>query len=282
MGVGDILDETFRLYRRHFLTFVVATAVVVVPLAVLSTVLSLLIGIGSARFELRTPDDVTILLLFLVFAAAVGLVSGLGYMLNGGAVIRLASDAAMGRPSGIGAAYRAALDKLGSLLWAGFLISLAVGLLAITCIGLPVAAYFGTGWAVALPVILLEGLGGRAAMSRSAELVDGHRWRVLGAVVLLAVLVWILVSVPAGIVGVIMGLILAVSQSAAGPRVVIEVVNTFVSAVAQSLFGALTWISLVVIYYELRVRKEAFDLERLAAEGEGSPPPLAPPPSLDA
>ena len=39
MGVGDLLDIAFRLYRRHFLLFVGIVAVIYVPLTLVQTIL---------------------------------------------------------------------------------------------------------------------------------------------------------------------------------------------------------------------------------------------------
>ena len=47
-------------------------------------------------------------------------------------------------------------------------------------------------------------------------------------------------------------------------------INAVVGAVAQALFGSLSWIAITVLYYELRVRKEAFDLEQRAEGGDAS------------
>ena len=39
MGVGDLLDIAFRLYRRHFLRLVGIVAVIYVPLTLVQTIL---------------------------------------------------------------------------------------------------------------------------------------------------------------------------------------------------------------------------------------------------
>ena len=39
MGVGDLLDTAFRLYRRHFLLFVGIVSVIYVPLTLVRTAL---------------------------------------------------------------------------------------------------------------------------------------------------------------------------------------------------------------------------------------------------
>jgi hypothetical protein len=266
MGIGDILDETFRLYRRHFLSFVTAMAVVAVPVAVLSTVVNVALA-GTAPSATPSPQ-------FFVglFAATVpiAIISGVGHVLNSGAVIRLASDAVLGQSLDIGAVYRDAFGRLWSLLWTSILIGIVAGLMAVTFIGIPFAIYFGLGWSLALQTVMMERTSGRAAMRRSSQLVDGHRWRMLAVWVLMGLLVGILQSIPSLVVGAATGLF---SQSPAGVPAFVQVANALIGAVAESVFGSLSWIAVTVLYYELRVRKEAFDLERLAGSSEA---PLSP------
>lgn len=53
MGVGDILDETIRLYRQNFRTFVGIAAVLQIPLVILQLGQSAIIGPTGA--SLLTP-----------------------------------------------------------------------------------------------------------------------------------------------------------------------------------------------------------------------------------
>ena len=271
MGVGDILDETFRLYRRHFLSFVIAMAVVAVPLALLT------VGFNVAAGVATTPGRAPTLTQGLAVAAAavpLAILSSFGYLLSGGAAVRLTSDAVLGRVLDVGAAYRAALGRVLPLFGAGLLVGLAAGLLALTCIGLPVAVYLGTGWALNPQAVVLERAGSVGALGRSAALVKGNRWRTLGCLFLMTLLVWILVSIPSGIVGALAGALIALIDFP-GEQYFLNIVNAFLSAVGQSLFGAIFWITSTILYYDLRVRKEAFDLEQLAERTEELPrPPL--------
>jgi hypothetical protein len=48
LSIGGLLDEAFRIYRRHFLTFVTVMGVVVIPMAVLDLKLRLPTAQASA------------------------------------------------------------------------------------------------------------------------------------------------------------------------------------------------------------------------------------------
>jgi hypothetical protein len=53
-------------------------------------------------------------------------------------------------------------------------------------------------------------------------------------------------------------------------------------AVASTLAGPLLMITLALIYYDVRIRKEAFDLEAMmAALGPSTPPAAGPAPSSE-
>jgi len=151
-----------------------------------------------------------------------------------------------------------------------------VGLLFITILGIPFAIYLGVGWALFYQAIIVERLGGRAALSRSSGLVGGNRWRVLGTSILMSILTSILVSLPTVLVGMFTGAV-AIATSVGERDATITLMqdaNGLASAVAQSLFGSLALITNTVLYYELRVRKEAFDLEQRAVPVDA--PPQAP------
>ena len=87
-SVGEILDQAFRLYRRHFLTFLAITAVVFVPvnLAVQTASVSLQgstrdlsYGTGYSNYATRNEEviglflQVGLLLLLAVADAQIGL-----------------------------------------------------------------------------------------------------------------------------------------------------------------------------------------------------------------
>src|SRR5215208_3577812 len=101
MGIGDILDETFRLWRRHFLTFATAMAIVEVPTPLISALVT--IGLpGPEPSRGASPRDMVNI---MASGGLVGLLTGLGSLVSGLAIIRLAADAVLGRPLDMGAAY---------------------------------------------------------------------------------------------------------------------------------------------------------------------------------
>jgi len=104
-------------------------------------------------------------------------------------------------------------------------------------------------------VLILESAGPVAALRRSWGLSDGHRWRILGLILLLIVLQAVLSSL----------LSFVIVASFITDQVVQLVVQQAVNLLATIAWAPVYWGTFAVLYYDLRVRKEAFDLQ-LAAE----------------
>lgn len=266
LAIGDVLDGTFQIYRRQFISFITVMAVVVVP----STLLSLLAALAGVLSETALARDIPtaagITAVLLIFLLAI--VASLAAIVAGGAATLVASGAILGQPIGVWDAYREALQRLGSLLLSGLLVGLAIGLLIITCLGIPIAVYVAIGWGLIFPAIMLEGRGATDAMRRSWRLVDGHRWRLLICSILIGLIVAILVSIPSGLFAFASGIVMAISGGGVAAAIGVQIGNAFFQAVGQTLFGAITYILMTLLYYDLRVRKEAFDLEQRAGPAE--------------
>jgi hypothetical protein len=267
MGVLEVVDETFRLYRRHFLGFVLASAIVAVPVAVLSILLLIVLGISG---QSGGPAGVA-LVAAGALAIPLGLLGVLAYLAQGVALTRLASAAVLGEPLTVRNAYRGFVGRVLPMIWTGLLSGLALLLLSMTVVGIPFAVYLGLGWSLAIVVLVLESRAGRGALGRSGALVAGSRWRVLGVLLLLGLLGWVLTSVPAGLVGVLGALASELVPGGRWLETAFSLLSTLVSALTGALFAPLGFIASTVLYYELRVRKEAFDLERLAGQAAVDP-----------
>jgi MFS family permease len=109
--------------------------------------------------------------------------------------------------------------------------------------------------AVLGPIIVVEHLGPLAAIRRSFHLMDKARLRTLG--------LYILVAIIASILGLIFSVLFLVSFVT--DPTVRAVLQTIASVASSTISAPLIYGALVILYYDLRVRKEAFDLQ-LAAE----------------
>ena len=119
------------------------------------------------------------------------------------------------------------------------------------------------GLALAVPVVVLEpGMSASAALSRSWELTRGSRWRISGLGFTLLVLLY----VPFVAVTGLFALMLPHSAvNALGQASVASIVVLTIGGLVQMLIYPLFYCVLTVTYYDVRVRKEGFDLELLAS-----------------
>jgi hypothetical protein len=135
-------------------------------------------------------------------------------------------------------------------------------------------------YALAVPACTLEKLPARISLVRSKFLTNGAKWSILGIVILTGLMSLILtfaLQLPAR---------LASDALIVSTRTHLTMAATVWIYIADFLGGALagpvTTIALVLVYYDQRVRKEAFDLQlMMEAVGQAAPaPPAAAAPSI--
>jgi uncharacterized membrane protein len=119
------------------------------------------------------------------------------------------------------------------------------------------------GLAVAIPAVVLEaGRSASGALSRSWELTRGSRWRIFGLGLTLFVLLYIPVVAISGLVAVLVPRGAAAGFGASSTATIVALA---IGGVVQLFIYPLFYCVLTVTYYDLRVRKEGFDLELLAS-----------------
>ena len=289
MRVAELLDETIRLYRHNFLTFVGIVALLQVPMSILSTALTaysshLYMTAFEASLEApgMEPFD-AIRTSYLLYAGAYLLVSILEYLvvynLVTAALARAISNRYLGDPVSIGRAYRSILGRFWPLLGAVFLLVLInVALIAlplllsivVECVGvlvllvvLPLLVWIDIRLVFITQAVVLDDRPARGALIRSWDLVRGYGWRTLGVVLLLALFSLLIVTGPSYIATFGM-------QVLGAPLLVQTVASGVLSAVLTALFTPIRLTGMTLLYYDLRIRKEGLDLElQAAALGEG-------------
>jgi flagellar biosynthesis protein FliQ len=286
LGIGEILDVGIKITTRHFGTLARAVLIVVVPLQLLAALVDLSAGDGtlsSGGSSLDTnefgdpevdPDDVWTFLAALTVSAVLGL---LAQTIATGACFKAVTDAYLGRAPSWQGSTTFVLRRLHSILWISFLTYLLGGLALLACIAPGVWLFIA--WTVAIPAFLTEGVKGRRALGRSFRLVRHFWWRTF-AIIILGTILASLVS------GLLVGLLTAVTFTS--DNTLAFVIANFVASVAAGVLttpfiAAVT----IVLYIDLRVRKEGFDLALLAERlgeggepGEGLPSVLPAPPVL--
>jgi len=275
LGVGEVIDVSINLFTRNLRALLTIAAAVVVPVTLVIFGLDLIAlqeaGRNSSNAalyeigdELRVLDEQRYVTVTIIQA----IITILAYLVVTGAAFRGVSEAYLGRTPDVGASVRYAGRRAHSLLWLGILMMVGIGigfvLLVIPGIWLLVA------WAVAVPALMVEGARGTKAIGRSFGLTRQHWWRTLGA--LLVGFIFI------ALIEFLLGLAAAAFDGVATDSVYLwAAFLDALNAVSVIITAPLQAAIITVIYFDLRVRKEGFDVEVLARQLDDPTATPAPP-----
>jgi len=233
--LGDLVGETFRVYGAHFWPFFLMALVPQVP---------------SLVNTLSLPAPLAVLLVLASVVLSI---------LAGGAFVHAVVKQTLGRTIDVRQCYDVAWRRVLSLAGAFILFVIAllgVSILMIVIVGIPLFFWLLVVWFFAAEAIMVEGKGPVSALGRSRELVRGSWWRlfVIGVV-------YVFISI-----GMLVPLLIAYAVLAN----LNEVVANLYQFLAVAAIAPIASIGAVLVYFDLRVRKEGYTLDRLAAETDVS------------
>lgn len=280
MSFGEILDGSLTLYRRNFGVFLqLAVASLIVPVVLLGY-FALFMGdrLMMAVMMMQIDPVLVGMIALIIVTYIIGVL-----MLNAG-TIRVISDSYLDRPSSFGQAIGLALSKTLPLFVVGVAKSLLIGLLAAVTggllavlgpmmagsggLGVPILVVLGVlatwfciwvaaGYGVTTPVVVLESLGGAfEAFGRSWGLTKGSRGKVVGLFVVATLLFNVIPQFILSFIG--------SSMMSTAPTAGIAI--QFASFLLPIIFYPAISCVLTLMYYDLRVRREAFDLQMLSQQ----------------
>jgi Membrane domain of glycerophosphoryl diester phosphodiesterase len=308
LTLGELLDRSFSLYRRHFWLFVGIMA--------LPSLLALAVGVVIAIFspEPVNPDSVaagdtdpTVLIggvvWFIIAMIGMGAVYFITYAVALGATTIAVSDLYLGRPVTIRGAYAPLRGKVGRLalllilmtlrLFAALLLmflAAAVGGV-VGGLGSPIlaglfviAGFFAAAatwvwmvlrYAVAVPAAVLEDEAATDAIRRSIDLTKGSLLRVFALLAFTMVITYAVLAIFQGP--------FVFAGMMAGPETAtafwMNLAGTITGSIGGAFTGPLMIVAFAVLYYDLRVRKEGLDLQVMLANLNAVPTPSGAPPS---
>jgi len=277
---SEIVDAAFQLYRRHFAELVSLSALIYAPYIVLQ----LLVTSGqplATGTELQAGP----------FGLALLMITGfiVGSVVEAAIVVSVSNSYLTSAPDP-GGALRHTLKRLVSVLisvlakWiviaisfgiagmaaiiVGFAVLFATGALrggaetgalfaggmviVMMLLAVPFALWFYARYFAVPATIVLEGRGAFAGLRRSAQLSQGMKAKIIGALGLPMVLLAILQIVVVSVIGFLVP----------GPRIFGFLLEQAVSVVAYPIIAVIA----TLLYYDARIRKEAFDIEVMAGE----------------
>ena len=266
LGVGEIIDAGVRITRTRFRDFAILVAIVTVPAQILVFLVTIsapgtndTFSPGGSIAPGSTPDvgDTMTQLAATLVALAIGFVTTL---LATSACTEVVSQSYLGGHADWRQSLRRFRDRFWSLLGINVLVVMIAIITGITCLLIPVGVWLWVAYSVAVPVILIEGVRGTSSLGRSFRLVRGRWWPVFSILLvgqLLVLVVQTFVTLP-----LLPALFVTDFENAAVNTVVSALSSVVGNVVTLPFVAAVT----VIIYYDLRVRKEGFDLALMAQQ----------------
>jgi len=283
MRLGEILDGSFNIYRRHFGLFMRLSLILVWLPAAAGIYLNLRFSSNPFEllnlFEENIAGSIGIAILLVVVWTVCGLLLKAG-------TIRVISDSYLGREPELGSSLRFGVNKIIPLL----LVALSKTLLIILLYGAAVLAvmllYFmgrilgpgvgglmaflgivGAAWFViwvacaygmTTPIVVLEDLPSSFdAFGRSWDLTRGARGKIAGTMIVTSLISQFL---PAMVIAAMTAAVGAAGNQSLQPLFV--VISSLLSIVLAPILPC----ALTLLYYDLRVRREAFDIQVLSEQ----------------
>ena len=301
-GVGELLDGALSLIRSNPRTVLGLAAAISAVSALLQT-----IGLWfSLQFldaaqpvagstEVEVAAELTSLISGGVAQLVPALVAGFLQVLASGLFIVLVGAAVLGRRLDASQTWASLRPRMLPLVGVTLLIGVGSLLVVALMVGVIVALGFTIGaWAVlpglvigiggtialvyayvklslASPTLVMEGVGVIESLKRSWVLVRRSWWRVLGILILSAIITSLLTTVVTIPITLIATLVSGFSESLV-PTVLASGVATLVAGIITLPFSAAVT---GLLYIDLRMRREALDIELVSAGVQPSDDPLA-------
>jgi hypothetical protein len=255
-GVADILTEAFQLYRTHAKPLLVTCALLFVPASIIKS-LALAAILGPTAALVAAADPTAMLaggLSVYLFGLLGTLVTafflyGIIVPLTNGALTISVADRVLGGKAEWREVWMLLFRRLGKLLSAvipaAFLV--ALGFVFFVIPGLVLGLLF----AFVSPVVLIEGIGGRAALERSVTLVRSD---------------WLRVTLLVLVFGILRG-VAQILASALIPQTAIFASSLFGDLITMILLPVPV-LGMVLLYFDVRRKRDNFTPDNLRADLE--------------
>ena len=263
LSTGELLDRTFVLYRSHFGLFV---GIFALPHLVVLAFQCLGVAVrhpGNQLVDLGAQFVWSMGALFLTVIVSAA---------SQAATVVAVSHVHLDRPASVTDSFSRVKGEIWGVIGLSMLMGLGIGagFIALIVPGVLLALM----WSLSVPVKVLENKGVTDAMSRSSDLTKGDWGRIFVIwllFILLGFAIGLLLRWPVEIAAGVSSI--AGLQRSSGAWQVALLVSTFVS---ECLVGPLGTIAFSLLYYDERVRKEAFDLQLMMTTLDAAALPVSP------
>ncbi len=303
LGLGEILDGAFQACRKNPL----ATFGTAILFQVVISVLTLLLTVGLfgsiAQLDPVDPsmDEVAGLATSLVsVATALVVLSSVGVLILQGVLVIPIARAVLNERTSFVQLWKLAVRRILPLLGLGFLLLLLViaGLTVLVVIAVLLAMLLGQDsvWLIVLgtlgslalivwlsiklvlapAVLMLEGAGPLTSLRRSWTLTSRNWWRTFGILILTSIIVSIITSVISTPLSLLATQFVSFSDSPAelGEELMNSLPILLVGQLITAVFGAIGYAFqagvTALLYVDLRIRREGFDVVLLREHEEAT------------
>ena len=289
MGVGEILDRSFRLLRQNFLLFFL---ILLIPQGTFFLVdKGVKIFLGSEMQHSLAPG---MGIGFGISAILAGLAMIILQFWAQGALVYAVSETYLGHKTSVGASYGAMRSRIGRLLGTMILMGILLLLLMVIMfalggvlmgvlnagrsggpgfegmaimgiVGTLIFLHFFLNWLLVDKVVVLEDKAWFKALSRSTQLMKSRTeqgfWKRPKNKASLILLMGFLIVIGIHLLFQLPGMFtqMLIPTSLAG-----QTLQQILNLIATSLAAVFTAIAMILFYYDIRLRSEGFDLKTMA------------------
>jgi len=264
LKLTEILDAMFNIYRKHFNIFLRIIIVFWVGDFTIDMITMYLIKSEPTQLMfLPTYRILPYLFLFIFVSGAVSYASAQIYLDRNITAVQT---------------LRHTWQRYSTLIGCTIIYALVATGLVITCIGIPVAIYFFIRWGLHGLPILVEETTATTALRRSTELVKGTWWRVCGIITALLLIyhaiqlitstsiISLLFLIPGAVeipqdADMLQTINVIVDPAPHHVGWIVYTVRTCLTNAIETLTLPIPAIGSTLLYYDLRIRKEAYDIE---------------------
>ena len=298
LDFGEILDAAFHLYRRDFFDYTIVAVVGLAPSYVLMGFgeLALASRLPASNIDSAAPAEVlSALFAMMGWIAAGGVVAAVAWT---ALTVGIAYRAQDRRPA-FAPSYRQAIGRMPVVLGAvalAFLLALAVAAVSVLVVGVAgtvaflagagegfaavgvvaalvvatvlAAAWFMSSTFAVLPAVVVEKAGPWGAIRRSFRLARKAKLRIFGVLCIASIMLALpSLALQSFAYGFSSFFATEPGAMSAGKYWFVQVGQLALGSVTTPLFVSCT----MLLYYDRRIRTEAYDLEAAAAAIGGNP-----------
>ena len=297
LTTSEVLDRTFAVYRSKFWLFAGIASFTAAMQSIAGAVQMLIQTRRFPQVSQVHPGNPFALppgtAATLVVALIAGFLAFLAASVVMAACVFAVGETYLGRPATIKQSFMATIHRwyayigaafwqLGSFMWPALVcvvpgftllafgiarggtvipalggVLLAIGFTA----GMVVGIILGLRNAFGVPIVVLEQLKVRAAMRRSKFLTNGTKWRIM----LIGLITWALLMVV-GILQMPLAFLTAIALVKGGHAYITQAITLVINFVGYTVVTPVALIGNSLLYFDQRVRKEAFDIAFLLGE----------------